>query len=127
MKNFLPNQRLLPTLAALFLAFAAMAQGKVTFTAKGTVKDETGSPMVGVPVQLRGTTVGTLSDIDGTYTLTGTVNAGTYEMIASIIGYASSVKKVNISASGTNFKQDFDLSPRLRLSLKHLVKGQNLA
>jgi TonB-linked SusC/RagA family outer membrane protein len=111
MKTFLLNQRLLPTLAALLLTFAAMAQGKVTFTAKGTVKDETGSPMVGVPIQLRGTTIGTLSDIDGTYTLTGTVNAGTYEMIATIIGYASSVKKVDVSASSANLKQDFDLSP----------------
>jgi TonB-linked SusC/RagA family outer membrane protein len=111
MKTFLLNQRLLPTLAALLMTFSAIAQGKVTFTAKGTVKDETGSPMVGVPIQLRGTTVGTLSDIDGIYTLTGTVNAGTYEMIATIIGYATSVKKVDISASSANLKQDFDLSP----------------
>jgi TonB-linked SusC/RagA family outer membrane protein len=111
MKNFLLNQRLLPTLAALILAFSAMAQGKVTFTAKGMVKDETGSPMVGVPVQLRGTTVGTLSDIDGNYTLTGTVNAGAYEMIATIIGYATAVKKVDISASGSAITQNFDLAP----------------
>jgi TonB-linked SusC/RagA family outer membrane protein len=111
MKNFLLNQRLLPTLAALILAFAAMAQGKVTFTAKGMVKDETGSPMVGVPVQLRGTTVGTLSDIDGNYNLTGTVNAGAYEMIATIIGYATAVKKVDISASGAAITQNFDLAP----------------
>lgn len=111
MKNFLLNQRLLPTLAALLLAFGAMAQGKVTFTAKGMVKDETGSPMVGVPVQLRGTTVGTLSDIDGNYTLTGTVNAGAYEMIASIIGYATGVKKVDISSASSTISQNFDLSP----------------
>ena len=76
MKNFLLHKRLLPTIVALFVAFAAMAQGKVTFTAKGTVKDETGSSVVGVPVQLRGTSIGTLTDIDGNYTLAGTVNAG---------------------------------------------------
>jgi TonB-linked SusC/RagA family outer membrane protein len=120
MKTFLLNQRLLPTLAALLLTFAAMAQGKVTFTAKGTVKDETGSPMVGVPVQLRGTTIGTLSDLDGTYTLTGTINAGSYEMIATIIGYATSVKKVDISASNSTFKVDFDLSPDV-LNLDEVV------
>jgi TonB-linked SusC/RagA family outer membrane protein len=111
MKNFLLHKRLLPTLAALFMAFAAMAQGKVSFTAKGMVKDETGSPMVGVPVQLRGTSVGTLSDLDGNYTLTGTVDAGTYEMIATIIGYATSSKKVDISASNSTLTMNFDLSP----------------
>jgi TonB-linked SusC/RagA family outer membrane protein len=120
MKNFLLHKRLLPTLAALILAFAAMAQGKVTFTAKGMVKDETGSPMVGVPVQLRGTSVGTLSDIDGNYTLTGTVDAGTYEMIATIIGYATSSKKVDISASNSTLKMDFDLSPDV-LNLDEVV------
>jgi TonB-linked SusC/RagA family outer membrane protein len=111
MKNFLLHKRLLPTLAALFIAFAAMAQGKVSFTAKGIVKDETGSPMVGVPVQLRGTAVGTLTDIDGNYTLNGSVNSGAYELAATFIGYSASVKKVDISASNSTLKIDFDLAP----------------
>jgi TonB-linked SusC/RagA family outer membrane protein len=126
MKNFLLHKRLLPTLAALILAFAAMAQGKVTFTAKGIVKDETGSPMVGVPVQLRGTSVGTLSDLDGNYTLTGTVDAGAYEMIASLIGYATSSKKVDISASSSSLKQDFDLSPDALNLNEVLVVGSSV-
>jgi TonB-linked SusC/RagA family outer membrane protein len=127
MKNFLLHKRLLPTLAALILAFAAMAQGKVTFTAKGIVKDETGSPMVGVPVQLRGTSVGTLTDLDGNYTLNGSVNAGAYELVATFVGYASSAKKVDISTSGANLKEDFDLKPDALNLSEVLVIGSSLS
>jgi TonB-linked SusC/RagA family outer membrane protein len=111
MKNFLLTKRLLPTLAALFLAVAAMAQGKVNFTAKGMVKDETGSPMVGATIQLRGTSVGTLSDVDGNYNLTGTVNEGKYDLVVSSVGYAATVKSVDISASNANLKMDVDMAP----------------
>ena len=111
MKNFLLQNRLLPTLVALFLTVAAMAQGKVNFTAKGNVKDETGSPMVGVPIILRGTSIGTLSDIEGNYNLTGTVNEGKYDLVASIIGYAALAKQVDISAASANVTLDFNLSP----------------
>jgi TonB-linked SusC/RagA family outer membrane protein len=111
MKNFLLHKRFFPTLAALFLTLAAMAQGKVNFTAKGMVKDETGSPVVGAPVQLRGTSVGTLSDIDGNYNLTGTVNQGNYELAVTFIGYAAAVKKVDISSANSSLKLDFDLAP----------------
>ncbi|MDZ7879610.1 MAG: SusC/RagA family TonB-linked outer membrane protein [Saprospiraceae bacterium] len=111
MKKISLKKRILLPLVALLWTISVMAQEKVTFTAKGVVKDETGAPMVGVPVQLRGTTVGTLSDLDGAYMLTGTVSAGVYEMIATIIGYTTAVQKVDISASSANIAKDFDLSP----------------
>lgn len=38
-------------------------------TVKGTVKDQTGGPLIGVTVAVKGTTTGTVTDIDGTYTL----------------------------------------------------------
>jgi TonB-linked SusC/RagA family outer membrane protein len=111
MSNLIFSKRLLPTLVALFLAVAAMAQGKVNFTAKGNVKDETGSPMVGVPIILKGTALGTLSDIDGNYTLLGTVNEGKYNLMASIIGYSAMTKQVDVSASNSSFSIDFSLAP----------------
>jgi TonB-linked SusC/RagA family outer membrane protein len=67
--------------------------------------------VVGAPVQLRGTSVGTLSDIDGNYNLTGTVNQGTYELAVTFIGYAAAVKKVDISSANSTLKLDFDLAP----------------
>lgn len=48
-------------------AFAAYAQVKIT----GTVKDSKGEPLIGAAVMLEGkSTVGTVTDVDGSYTLT---------------------------------------------------------
>jgi TonB-linked SusC/RagA family outer membrane protein len=111
MKILIFSRRLLPTLAALLLTVAAMAQGKVNFTAKGNVKDETGSPMVGTPIILKGTSLGTLSDLDGNYTLTGTVNEGKYDLVASMIGYSAMIKQVDVSAASSSVSMDFSLAP----------------
>lgn len=126
MKNFLFTKRLLPTLAALFFAVAAMAQGKVNFTAKGMVKDETGSPMVGATIQLRGTSVGTLSDVDGNYNLTGTVNEGKYDLVVSSVGYAATVKSVDISAANSSLKMDIDMAPDALNLNEVLVVGSSV-
>ncbi|HEX3384098.1 MAG TPA: TonB-dependent receptor plug domain-containing protein, partial [Mucilaginibacter sp.] len=51
---------------------------------KGTVKDETGQPIPGVSVLVKGTTVGTQTDVNGQYT----VNAKTGDVLVfSYIGY----------------------------------------
>ena len=38
-------------------------------TVKGTVKDETGEPLVGVSVVIKGTTNGTMTDLDGNFSI----------------------------------------------------------
>jgi len=50
----------------LFLTGNAFAQQQ---TVKGIVKDEAGEPIIGVSVAIKGTTNGTITDIDGQYTL----------------------------------------------------------
>ena len=77
MKKFL-------SLIFLFLlcSFAAWAQ---TRTISGTVTDiEDGSPLIGVTVVVKGTTKGTITDIDGKYTLE--VDAKATEIVFSYIG-----------------------------------------
>jgi TonB-linked SusC/RagA family outer membrane protein len=120
MKILMFSKRLLPTLAALFLVVVAMAQGKVNFTAKGNVKDETGSPMVGVSILLKGTSLGTVSDLDGNFTLTGTVNEGKYDLVANMVGYSSMTKQVDVSASSSSMSSDFSLTPDV-LNLDEVV------
>jgi len=51
---------------------------------KGTVKNELGEPMPGVTIQEKGTTNGTVTDIDGNYSIE--VNEGS-ELIFSFLGY----------------------------------------
>lgn len=60
---------------------------------KGTVTDDSGEPLIGVSVLVKGTTVGTITDIDGNYSLEVS-DKGVLEF--SYIGY----QKVSISTAG---------------------------
>jgi len=53
-------------------------------TVKGTVLDDNGEPVIGASVLMKGTTTGTITDIDGNFTLSN-VNPGI--LVVSYIGY----------------------------------------
>ena len=85
-------------LVALFsvLAIGAAAQSK---TVSGTVIDQTGEPVIGANVLVKGTTNGVITDLDGRFTLSNVPNNGTISI--SFIGY----KDQEISVAGkTNFQ-----------------------
>jgi TonB-dependent starch-binding outer membrane protein SusC len=67
----------------LFALGFAVAQRTVT----GTVSDQKGEPMVGASILVKGTTVGTVTDIDGKFSLA--VPAGATTLIASFAGYVT--------------------------------------
>ena len=81
------NYRFLRTIFTLLfgvmLSINAYAQ-EITVT--GTVKDQTGEPVIGVNVIVKGTTVGTITNIDGEFTLKAKMND---VLVASFIGYAT--------------------------------------
>ena len=81
---------------------------KSTVTISGTVTDETGLPAIGANVLLKGTDLGTITDIDGKYNLTGNVSDGTYDLVVSFIGYSNSSVKVTVPSAGAII-QDFTL------------------
>ena len=54
---------------------------------KGTVKDEAGQPVIGVAIFIQGTTLGTTTDLDGKFLLTGVKPESVLEV--SSIGYQS--------------------------------------
>lgn len=54
-------------LLAFIMAMPAIAQNTKTF--KGVVLDETEQPIIGASVKVVGTTVGTITDLDGNFTL----------------------------------------------------------
>lgn len=74
---------ILTTFCLLFFSAAAMAQVK---TLTGTVEDETGVTIPGVNVKVRGTNAGTITDINGKYTLKAEVN-DTTTLTFSFIGF----------------------------------------
>ena len=70
-------------LALLMIGVQAFAQSAVS----GKVTDQSGEPLVGVNVLVKGTTNGTMTDYNGAYNLNN-VRQGTV-LVFSSIGYAS--------------------------------------
>src|ERR1700754_4013801 len=73
----------LVALIGLLLPLSALAQRQLV---SGKVKDANGSPLPGVNVLLKGTTIGTTSDSDGAFSLEA---APTDVLVISFIGYRS--------------------------------------
>ena len=78
MKN--PAKKLALALLCLLSAWSLSAQT----TVKGVVTDENGEPLIGAGVVVEGTTIGTITGIDGDYTLT--VPADAVNLVFSFIG-----------------------------------------
>ena len=73
-------------------------------TIKGQILDETGESMIGVSVLVKGTTVGTVTDFDGNYTLEVPGGKGVLEI--SYIGYKT--KEITI---GNNSQINIKMEP----------------
>ncbi len=72
----------LSTLLLLLYSIPGFAQEKPI---KGTIIDSTGEPLIGVNVSIKGTTIGTISDLDGNYVLQAP-NSNSI-VVFSFIGY----------------------------------------
>jgi len=70
----------------LFLMVFGVATALAQRTVSGTIVDSSGEPLIGANVIAKGTTVGTVTDFDGNYTLE--VPAGISELEISYTGYA---------------------------------------
>ena len=77
------NLKFLLSCFMLLMFVVAFAQNQVT----GHVADATGEPIIGANVTVKGTTVGTITDIDGNFTLEVGSTDGT--LVVSFIGYKS--------------------------------------
>lgn len=70
----------------------------------GTITDANGEPVIGASVVVKGTTIGTVTDVDGRYTLTLPNNNRTVE--ASFIGMVSQEKRVSDSRLDFQLEDD---------------------
>jgi outer membrane receptor for ferrienterochelin and colicin len=82
------------------------ARGRIT----GRVLDPQGNGMSDVGIQIVGTTIGTLSGVDGRYTVTG-VPAGTVTLLARRIGYGSKTITGIVLAAGQTVEQNIAMAP----------------
>ena len=95
---------------SLFLLFSSFlsAQSEI----KGTITDaETGETLIGASVLVKETAIGTVTDINGNYTLK--VNAGSITVVASYVGYKSIEKDIEVKQS--TIELDFALNTELEI------------
>lgn len=84
----------------LLAAFSLFSLATYAQTIKGVVVDaETNEALIGASVVLDGTTTGTVTDIDGTFSLS--VKSGDQKIIISYIGYVPQEISINVSSGQT--------------------------
>ena len=71
MKSMIKIAKSILPLLGLLLSLSLSAQD---IAVKGHVKDHTGEPLIGANILIKGTSVGTISDVDGNFTLKAAVN-----------------------------------------------------
>src|SRR5687768_5858121 len=99
------SSRAILSVFLLFMGVFAMAQPG---TLRGVVRGEDGSPLGGTSVSVQGAgNRGVSTSSDGSYSIS--LNAGTYNVIASFVGYTASTQSVTITAGGST-TADFSLA-----------------
>lgn len=89
-------------LAALMLSLNVYAQDR---TVSGTINDESGQPLPGVTVLIKGTTQGTTTNLDGKYQIK--VNSAEEVLVISYIGYMAKEQVVgSLSTFDWNMEVD---------------------
>ena len=85
-------------IALLFLALISSMTLMAQTTLRGTVLDATqGEPLIGATVMVKGTSVGSVADFDGNFTIN--VPKGKTQIVVSSIGYVS--QTINIAGKTT--------------------------
>jgi outer membrane receptor protein involved in Fe transport len=102
----------LPTL--LFFLFITLSSPLFAQTGKltGTVKDNTGEPLIGANVMIEGTTIGAATDAEGYYNIIN-IRAGIYSVKFRFLGYQTNViSNIHISPDQTT-QLDATLKPEV--------------
>ena len=101
MRNMLIRR--LTTLVCLFWVVTQVALAQDPLKVSGTVVDEMNEPVIGVSVLEKGTTNGTITDIDGQYSLS--VKRGA-TIVFSYIGYATQEKQATSGVLNITLSED---------------------
>ena len=91
----------LAILAGLCALLAPGLAAQTGYTLTGRVVDDAGAPVTGATVRVVDRTVGGASDLDGRFSFTADLPAGTYGVRASFVGYTSATRPVTLAADRT--------------------------
>ena len=100
------KERVLVLLACLFASFTlAMAQNS---TVSGTVVDETGEPVIGASILVEGTARGTISDVEGKFTITN-VPASAKNLQVSFVGMRTQLVPIEVGSMQIVMRNDAEV------------------
>lgn len=114
--------------AVVLLLLLCSGMGYAQFTASGLVTDTDEIPLIGVNVSIKGTALGTVTDIDGRYTIEVPGDFGT--LVFSYIGFGDKEATVTTSSPVGNITMDdtgTQLDEVVITGLATTVKRSNLA
>ena len=103
MKRHFLFKVLLTLVVGTFLSIDAFAQ---QITVKGLVKDNTGEPIIGANVVVKGTTNGTITDFDGNFQLSA--NKGDI-IVISFIGFTAQELPATAEVMNVILKDDSEM------------------
>lgn len=86
-------KKLILLCASALLLFVSSLQAQ--FTVSGIVQDDSGQPLIGASVLVKGTTTGTVTDVDGSFSIT--MPDSTYTLVINYTGFHSQEVKVKSS------------------------------
>ncbi|MCQ2268473.1 MAG: TonB-dependent receptor [Bacteroidaceae bacterium] len=89
---------------SFFVLSVAMAVAATMATVEGQVVDQTGEPIIGASVLVKGTTNGTITDFDGNFVIQNVDNNAT--LIVSYVGYITQEVKVTRGKMKIVLKED---------------------
>ena len=85
-------------LASVFSLIALVSFGQTATVIKGKVTDASGEAVIGANIYLKGTTIGTVADLEGNFALT-TNAEGEYTLVISFVGMLQYETDVTLSGS----------------------------
>ena len=105
--------------SVLMVMGVALQAQTTSYTIHGVVTDNIGDPVVGVTVQIKNTSLGVITDLDGSYNLTANLDAGNYVLIFRSLGLTTKEVPVALGAQ-TDVLKDVEMAPDI-LGLDQIV------
>lgn len=96
------------------LIFSSLFMSAQTGIVKGKITSTDGESLIGASVQIKDSSTGTITDIDGTYSLS--VEAGTHTILVSFVGFGDAEGSVTVKA-GEEVEKDFVLTVGTELDM----------